>query len=844
MKKAQGFALVTVLIMGVVLAALLAAYFSTTITEVNTTRAAANSASGFYAAEAGLNLRAEEIRQKFQGYSRPTAADLVGKSYTLSNDRTVATTATELVVADADAYTIINNPDDDFNGLASVNHDYKVSSVAKNKLGDTEAQLDMQITSREIPVFQFLGFHQESMEFDPGPPMTIHGRVHSNNGLYLSANSGLSIDGQVSGVTTIKHGLPNSCPPGPVSIMGRDGTYKPFGGCKAMSKTDPKDLAPFGGLVKYLDQPLAVPPPESFEWKTTTGFYWQRAELRLVLNQGRYVDLFAAAGRVGDKPEFFVPSEKDLKEAKKDKNKCKKDKKNKKDKSKCVDSSVALTVWAPEIEVRTPTGSVDPAATKKLYSLMVDNPGMITVNLPRNGRTDNGRPNSNSENSPADDGANDKPNLTNKYLSTSYAAAAPPAPNFNELLIPRYCQTYTDLPRPWNANSDPTNLNYNHQDVRGKVYTYPNGWPVDTLPPGWDIKSGLTPEDVYTYFTDSDNPSNLADVCEATVARGEFYHYRQNREMFLLNVNVRQLLEANKNASASARLFDPAVDSPNGGLVIYLSVDGARHTPSPTATAKRDKGNNYGVRLFDGADFSVTKGVTFITDQAAYVQGDFNCRAFAKPGDVAKLSPHQSDTGNLVDSGNPVSNLQPKPQRCHERVSDASGNPLRDTDIENDDKKRGVAVIADSVNILSDAWKDQNSRQEFVTFTTSSGTNNRLPSMTQQNFALVAGSNKSGEGGLHNFPRFLENWDYLCGNCNVRYRYRGSLVAFQFPQRVDGLFSRNVSPKDGCCSTNYKPPIRDWDFDLDFQDAEKLPPLTPRAVSIKQDLFLRDFEQQ
>ena len=207
MKKTQGFALVTVLIMGVVLAALLAAYFSTTITEVNTTRAAANSASGFYAAEAGLNLRAEEIRETFQGYSRPTAADLVGKSYTLSNDRTVTTTATELAVADADAYTIINNPDDDFNGLASVNHDYKVSSVAKNKVGDTEAQLDMQITSREIPVFQFLGFHEENMEFDPGPVMTVHGRVHSNKGMFLSANSGLFIDGQVSGVTTIKHGL-------------------------------------------------------------------------------------------------------------------------------------------------------------------------------------------------------------------------------------------------------------------------------------------------------------------------------------------------------------------------------------------------------------------------------------------------------------------------------------------------------------------------------------------------------------------------------------------------------------------------------------------------------------
>jgi hypothetical protein len=38
----------------------------------NSTKSSGNSAAGFYAAEAGLNLRAKEIRAKFEGYSVPT----------------------------------------------------------------------------------------------------------------------------------------------------------------------------------------------------------------------------------------------------------------------------------------------------------------------------------------------------------------------------------------------------------------------------------------------------------------------------------------------------------------------------------------------------------------------------------------------------------------------------------------------------------------------------------------------------------------------------------------------------------------------------------------------------
>jgi hypothetical protein len=37
--------------------------------------------------------------------------------------------------------------------------------------------------------------------------------------------------------------------------------------------------------------------------------------------------------------------------------------------------------------------------------------------------------------------------------------------------------------------------------------------------------------------------------------------------------------------------------------------------------------------------------------------------------------------------------------------------------------------------------------------------------------------------------------------------------------------------------------VRNWDYDQDFNDAGKLPPLSPRAVNLVQELFERDFSQ-
>src|SRR5581483_3838336 len=71
--------------------------------------------------------------------------------------------------------------------------------------------------------------------------------------------------------------------------------------------------------------------------------------------------------------------------------------------------------------------------------------------------------------------------------------------------------------------------------------------------------------------------------------RGGFYNQRERKWMYLLNVNVRALVEW--NARNGDPLF-PHNDRTDWGLVFFLSVQGPNSNALP---------NNYGVRIFDAA---------------------------------------------------------------------------------------------------------------------------------------------------------------------------------------------------------------------------------------------------
>ncbi len=126
--------------------------------------------------------------------------------------------------------------------------------------------------------------------------------------------------------------------------------------------------------------------------------------------------------------------------------------------------------------------------------------------------------------------------------------------------------------------------------------------------------------------------------------------------------------------------------------------------------------------------------------------------------------------------------------------------------------KQPASVIADAVNLLSNAW--DNSKTPGVI---------PLAAETTYNMAIVTGNIPSREGvyngGVENLPRFHENWKDL--NCNLN----GSIACT--------WFSKYATSDHSGVSDLRNPPRRNWDYDPDFNDFSNLPPFTPTTTTIR-----------
>jgi hypothetical protein len=127
--------------------------------------------------------------------------------------------------------------------------------------------------------------------------------------------------------------------------------------------------------------------------------------------------------------------------------------------------------------------------------------------------------------------------------------------------------------------------------------------------------------------------------------------------------------------------------------------------------------------------------------------------------------------------------------------------------------KKPAAVIADAVNLLSNAWDDSKSEGE-------------LPeaSDTTFNLAIATGNVPTPDGGgaysggFENLPRFHENWS------GRRATIQGSFVNM-FPSQFA------VSPWRAGGDV-YRPPLRTWTYESSFADALLRPPGTPNVVRL------------
>jgi hypothetical protein len=249
--------------------------------------------------------------------------------------------------------------------------------------------------------------------------------------------------------------------------------------------------------------------------------------------------------------------------------------------------------------------------------------------------------------------------------------------------------------------------------------------------------------------------------------------------------------DSNGNAGSTGNLPE-TWGKANLGLGFGLAANPANpYSPRiaclTTARANWVSGARHGIRLVHGTQGnlptrpdhnianSVFGGFTLATENPAYILGDYNA--------------------NITNGG----------------WADGSDHA-------------SAAVIADTVTLLSNSWSDLNS------FANPTVVNNRNAGTTWYRVAIASGKNKNfplptwagspgvpadygTDGGVHNFLRFLEDWGGQTAN------YKGSMASLYYSQYATGVFK--------CCGTVYNAPTRNYAFDLDFTDINRMPPGTP-----------------
>ncbi len=295
----RGFALITVLLMLVVVMSLMGAYLVTSNIELAQTKYSKDSLSGFYTAEAGLNIRAEEIRQIFVGYNRPSGVspsstdpceasnqgtlDFRCKTYNFEPNRDV----TYMNEDPSNPIMTTIPPGERFQNLNAQEYRYTVDSTAYNTQDRPSALLELRFKSRLVPLFQFQAFYNKDLEILPGPSMTLNGPIHTNGDLYLNTDNsspGMLITGQITTAGDLYRGRKNLnvCNSNPVNIMDPTTARTLVPSCATRVKVAPTSLAPWNNMIQVDVQPLTVPPPEALD-PLPANVYFNKADLRLAL---------------------------------------------------------------------------------------------------------------------------------------------------------------------------------------------------------------------------------------------------------------------------------------------------------------------------------------------------------------------------------------------------------------------------------------------------------------------------------------------------------------------------------------------------------------------------------
>jgi Tfp pilus assembly protein PilX len=969
----RGYAMLIVSLVSIAMFSMLAAYMTMTNLSKSSTNAYVDGTNTFYAAESGLNKRAQQVREKFVNYATPMGTQVGGTSSvvsaaTISNCFTVSpgvaattddfecrnfsfrynnniaaskTSQGETVISEQNdnnnsvnyvAYTFVADitkytdtaktipptktidAGETYAGLKAQEYQYTVYATANanqnfasgitpeeaaakarsagttSVLGDapliasynsklaaantannsratsnsnTNTVLQMNFKSRIVPIFQFGAFYDGDLEFNPSPPMTFNGRLHSNGNMYMTGGTGanLTIDGIVTSAGTIysgnpalvdtynaggqvfitkSPGVPQALPtnPAPTTTAVAVTSLTPYN-AKVKDRTTPvtKLTLPSTGLLSKLD------PNQS----DGIGEYYGKADLRLEMYPDRAVpfgfqvissgtgttttgaDVCSGAGNVfnntapgGTKTvsvgrgNYSTAKCNDLKEGQ------------------------LRSLMQPVL--------VRPRSTLE-YTTFCTNAGAGTV--PKTSTTPVNIAIKTST-TPTDLAIKERI-LDALYLTL---AAQPASVRYSSLTTAGSLST--DAKTQFKKLLDNiTTLSGTDKD------TLKDAAPADIAALSTTTTNGNTtkgscfrPAPIQVLF----NPTDFDTAAKRALnTETNFHDRRENRFIRMIQTNLESLTLWNRDGLFVQETTSPAVGGFDGDLTTNDSI---------TATNLATKFTIDTV-TFDWSERAASSGdnVLFYKDIARTVEADGTTAIAAQSYRGMGLAAVDRTEGGLVLHAtinqttypytalqspygfafNDAANLPGPLTVATDQAVYSQGDWNRSFDGTRYDKQP-ASLLADSLSLLSNnclansdtavTTADPAHLQGQLNCGRKGTTGMNVATQTTVNAAFLARTDSSTytgttyySGGLNNYMRILENWT------NIAMIYRGSFVSLGNPQQVSGRYVAG-----GNALSYGNPPDRNWGYETDFDTFSKLPPLSPRVIELKQDVFKRSYQ--
>ncbi|MCH8145575.1 MAG: hypothetical protein IIA55_12730 [Gemmatimonadetes bacterium] len=162
-------------------------------------------------------------------------------------------------------------------------------------------------------------------------------------------------------------------------------------------------------------------------------------------------------------------------------------------------------------------------------------------------------------------------------------------------------------------------------------------------------------------------------------------------------------------------------------------------------------------------------------------------------------------------------------------ITIATDRPLYVQGDYNTDGWQPASFVGDAISLLSNSWNDRDHEDPTIVRPNASNTTfygailagHSATPCDHEDVGCPGGYTDFYGGGIENYPRFLESWS------NRTLKYVGALVSIHISQHAVGTWSGRP----------YRPPRRDWSFDVRFENPQNLPPGTPVVGNIIHTAF-------